>query len=131
MVALARCEVGVDVERCRPDVEYLDLAQRFFAKAERDAVAAVEGEARTAVFYRCWARKEACVKAVGLGLQVELDRFAVPTHDPLVPTAVQLPLEEGSEITLLPIPAIPGYESALAVRGAALVLRYWLYRESI
>lgn len=131
LVALARCEVGVDVERCRPDVEFLDLAQRFFAKEERDAVAAVEGEVRAAVFYRCWARKEACVKAVGLGLQVELDGFAVPTHDPIAPTAVRLPLEKRGEIALLPLPAIPGYASALAVRGATPVVRCWLYPESI
>lgn len=128
LVALARCEVGVDVERCRPEVEFLDLARRFFAKAEANAVAAAEGEARQAVFFRCWARKEACVKAVGLGLQVELDRFEVPTWEEIAPTPVRLPLAEAGAVTLLPLPTIAGYASALATRGSAReAVRYWLY----
>lgn len=128
LVAIARREVGVDVELCRAEVEFLALAGRFFAKAEEAAVGGVEGEDRRAVFFRCWARKEACVKAVGLGLQVELDRFVVPTQEDLEPTPVQLPLEEAAVVTLLPVPAIAGYATALAVRGAApAAVRYWMY----
>ena len=131
LVALARSEVGVDVERCRPEVEFLNLARRFFAKVEQEAIAAVEGEARREAFYRCWARKEACVKAVGLGLQVELDRFVVPTNEDLAPTSVRLPWAEAGEVTLFPLPPIAGYASALGARGAApAAVRYWLYPES-
>lgn len=128
LVALAHREVGVDVEYHRPGVEFLNLARRFFAQAEEAAVAASGETDRLATFYRCWARKEACVKAVGLGLQVELGRFVVPTHEVLKPTVVALPLAEAGEVTLLPLPPIEGYASALGVRGTTPgAVRPWLY----
>lgn len=128
LVALARREVGVDVEYHRPGVEFLNLARRFFAETEVAAVAAAGEAERQATFYRCWARKEACVKAVGLGLQVELGRFVVPTQEALEPTVVALPLALAGEVTLLPLPAMEGYASALGVRGPTpCAVRPWLY----
>src|SRR5690606_33136115 len=61
-----RRDVGVDVEAVRPRAE-LRLATRHFRDAEAAAIAAVEGEARTRLFTRCWTRKEALLKANGSG----------------------------------------------------------------
>lgn len=130
LVAIARCEVGVDVERCRAEVDGLGLARRFFAQAEQAAILEAEGDARREVFYRCWVRKEACVKAVGHGLRLELDRFVVPTGQELGPTVVQLPLAEAGAVVLLPLPPIAGYACALAARGATPSVRYELYPET-
>lgn len=67
-------EVGADLEMMRP-VEHLDLARRYF---HPDEVAAIErhGDPRQA-FFRIWTLKEAVVKAIGLGLSLPLDGFAV------------------------------------------------------
>jgi len=77
MVAIADVEVGCDIEWIDPALAWRPLAETLFAAAERVALAALpEPEARAA-FFRCWARKEAFVKALGLGLSYPLDAFAV------------------------------------------------------
>jgi 4'-phosphopantetheinyl transferase len=72
--ALSR-EVGVDIEVMRSNVEYLQLADRFFARREYEDLRQVPEEARQALFYRYWACKEAYLKARGLGLSSGLERI--------------------------------------------------------
>ncbi len=69
--------IGVDVEWVRPIPDALSLARSHFAEGEAAALAALSPEALQAAFYACWTRKEAFVKALGLGLSFPLDRFAV------------------------------------------------------
>jgi 4'-phosphopantetheinyl transferase len=70
-------DVGVDVEHVRIIPERADLARRFFHVEEAAELASVpEGEANAA-FFRCWTRKEAVAKALGLGLNAKLDRYRV------------------------------------------------------
>ena len=67
--------VGVDVEDVRP-IER-EVAARFFSAAELAALGALQGEAWMNGFYRCWTRKEAILKAEGVGLYRALDSFDV------------------------------------------------------
>ena len=69
--------LGVDVEvvRAMPDAE--SLAAAYFAPAERAAVAACGAGARDTVFLRCWTRKEAALKAIGIGLNLTTAAFDV------------------------------------------------------
>ena len=68
LIAVAREHpVGVDVERLR-EIEVLELARRFFSKAEIDAVQSVAGAERQRMFFSCWTRKESVLKACGAGL---------------------------------------------------------------
>lgn len=72
--------VGIDCESHRPLPDALDLARRFFAPSESDAVAAAPpGDARgqrLALFYTYWTLKEAYLKATGEGLSANLQGFA-------------------------------------------------------
>jgi 4'-phosphopantetheinyl transferase len=71
-------EIGVDLEFERSDVETLELARRFFSEDEVYALFSVTApDERRHAFYRCWTRKEAYLKALGEGLQLPLDGFAV------------------------------------------------------
>lgn len=70
--------VGVDVEWHRPLDSDLALVAERFAPAERGAIREATGAAKSRAFFDCWARKEAFVKAVGVGLSLELDTFEVP-----------------------------------------------------
>ncbi|MBW5483253.1 4'-phosphopantetheinyl transferase family protein [Streptomyces bambusae] len=72
MLALSPFRVGIDVEHVRPlDAERFDFL--VLTPAERRAVYALpEGDARTLAFLRCWTRKEAVLKAVGVGIAAEL-----------------------------------------------------------
>jgi 4'-phosphopantetheinyl transferase len=112
--------VGVDVERCRPDVAVLDLAQRFFAPAEADAVRAASPEARLEVFYRCWSRKEAVLKATGEGLALALDSFIVGGGTDARTVYIQMTDTPRLRVTVQPTPFLEGHRAAVAWCGEAV-----------
>jgi 4'-phosphopantetheinyl transferase len=70
-------DVGVDVEDVRDAVEAQDIADRFFARSEAEALRARSRDDVPAAFTRLWTCKEAFVKAIGLGLTYPFDRFTV------------------------------------------------------
>jgi len=74
-LAVAPFEVGLDIEMIRPIDR--DLPEQFFCRQERDALRALPEPAWLAAFFRCWTRKEAVSKALGLGLALPLDQFGV------------------------------------------------------
>jgi 4'-phosphopantetheinyl transferase len=118
LIAIAEMrEVGVDVETVRPRPDLRAVARRFFTAAEAEAVASVESDARAAAFHRCWVRKEACIKATGLGLRLALDAFdvGVDATSHLART-VMLPVPDGPARCRLADVQVPsGYAAALAV----------------
>jgi 4'-phosphopantetheinyl transferase len=67
--------IGVDVERIREQCDYLNLAKRFFLPAECAAIESAEKPIDA--FYRCWTRKEASLKAMGMGLSFGLSNVEV------------------------------------------------------
>jgi 4'-phosphopantetheinyl transferase len=70
-------EIGVDVERISAGFPGLEVAERFFARAEVDRLASLPAELQTRAFFACWTRKEAYVKARGIGQALPLDQFEV------------------------------------------------------
>jgi 4'-phosphopantetheinyl transferase len=67
--------IGVDVEDIRP-IEP-EVADTHFSAAELSELRKFEGDAWLSGFYRCWTRKEAILKAEGVGLHIALDSFDV------------------------------------------------------
>jgi 4'-phosphopantetheinyl transferase len=70
-------QVGVDVERIRPVADADDIVKRYFAPLEAREYARLPPSERPATFFSTWTRKEAFLKATGLGLQRPLDSFEV------------------------------------------------------
>jgi 4'-phosphopantetheinyl transferase len=70
-------EIGVDVEALHPIREADGVAAQFFSRVENEAFRALDTGSRTLGFYNCWTRKEAIVKALGDGLAMPLEGFAV------------------------------------------------------
>lgn len=116
----AGCEVGVDVERLRSMPDALSIAERFFSPAERDALATLDAAGRDAAFFACWTRKEAFIKATGEGLRRSLDSFDVPLD-----AALPAPWRIGGRWTIVDLPPVPGYASALAVEGDIPAVYGW------
>jgi 4'-phosphopantetheinyl transferase len=69
--------LGVDVEHVQPDSAGEDIARRYFSPREVSDLQTLPPEARAEGFFHCWTRKEAYLKATGMGLQIPLDNFAV------------------------------------------------------
>jgi 4'-phosphopantetheinyl transferase len=70
-------EIGVDVETIRPDFTTQEIANRFFAPDEAATLAQLRESERAGAFFNCWTRKEAYIKARGVGLSLGLSTFAV------------------------------------------------------
>lgn len=122
-------EIGCDVERMRDDVWRDRIADRFFSRAESDALTALPPERRTEGFFRCWTRKEAWIKARSQGMSIPLDSFDVnlDANDPAPLRATRPDPEEASRWTIHPLEAPSGFAAAIAVEGGAcrIVLRDW------
>jgi 4'-phosphopantetheinyl transferase len=116
-------EVGIDVERIRQDFPVDGIALRFFSPAESSAIGAYPRESRAKVFFSCWTRKEAVLKARGTGL-VDLDSFDVPVSEaPVTELAIPPALGDMRPWTLFDLPAGPGFAAAVVVEGRAATLR--------
>jgi 4'-phosphopantetheinyl transferase len=117
-VGLGR-DVGVDVEVIREDFSGEDIVERFFSPAEIAAMRAVPGEARRAAFFDHWTRKEAVVKAAGMGLSMPLDTLDVTMGPGDTSLVVETRGEGGGSrrwtARMLDVGA--GYSAALAVEG--------------
>lgn len=69
--------VGIDVEARVETPDYMEIARRFFAPAEVRMLQSTTGEVSLRAFFAMWTLKEALVKALGGGLTIPLDFFAV------------------------------------------------------
>lgn len=74
-LAVAAFPLGVDIEIMRPVSR--DLPERYFSAAERDGLRPLADGPWQEAFFRCWTRKEAVIKALGLGLSFPLSDFDV------------------------------------------------------
>lgn len=119
--------VGVDVERHRPEVETLEIAERFFTPTELAVLRSLEGEARVRGFFLCWTRKEAYIKARGEGLSIPLSSFDVtcrPGEEPAI-AGVGEAAAEVARWSLAGLGMGSGYEGAVAALGYGWPLVCW------
>lgn len=70
--AAAVCDhgpIGVDLEHVDARRNLLAIARRFFSEEEYAQLADASADERTALFHQWWTRKEAVLKATGIGLR--------------------------------------------------------------
>ena len=113
-------EVGVDVELLRAGTESWSLSSHALTHGEQARLGALPASRRSGAFLSMWTRKEALLKAVGVGLAldprlIELDGQKIVAAPP--------ELGRPRDWTLVDLP-LPGYAAALALKGplSALLL---------
>ena len=119
--------VGIDVERIRPGVEVMALAERFFCAEEAREIRRLAPALRVQAFHACWTRKEAVIKAWGDGLFARLNGFRVST-EPAGPArllSTDRGPAEASRWSLADLATEAGYRAALAVEGHSGRLHYY------
>jgi 4'-phosphopantetheinyl transferase len=123
LLAVATGErVGIDAEIVRSGIEVEILIRRFFAPAEVDEILALPRNSWLGAFFACWTRKEAILKALGIGLCAPLDRFRVSVRADEPARLVSIDGDYGDRWTLVDI-SEPGVAAALAIEGGAPVLQ--------
>ena len=119
--------VGVDVEYMRTNIPYDQLAQHSFSLQEQTTLLHLSGEQKHQAFYNCWTRKEAYIKARGMGLSLPLDLFDV-SLTPGEPTALLHSRESSQEVqrwSMQELTPEPDYAGALVVEGTGWQLQCW------
>ena len=117
-VAVSRdFEIGLDIEMLRP--ADLSGVVSFFSGGEQAALSRLPPAARTSCAFATWTRKEAFVKATGLGLTMPLDSFDVsldPDEPPRLLRVADAPQEAANWQLAHFIPA-DGYVGTVAARA--------------
>jgi 4'-phosphopantetheinyl transferase len=124
-------EIGVDLEFVRPEFTGDEIARRFFSTTEVSCLNSLPAEARQEAFFNCWTRKEAFIKAKGIGLSLPLDQFDV-TLSPGEPAALvrtRWDENEAARWSLKEIEVGPGYAGALAIEAHDWQMLRWLLAE--
>jgi 4'-phosphopantetheinyl transferase len=113
-------EIGIDIEQIREIPEMDQIVGLFFSEAEQAAFASLLPQEKKRAFFDGWTRKEAFIKAFGVGLFMPLNKFAI-SLTPGNPVSL-LYLDKGlvslGQWTVRDVSTLPGFSAALAVKGS-------------
>jgi 4'-phosphopantetheinyl transferase len=115
--------IGVDLEVLRPVTHLSGLCRRCLTSAETDAVLSLPRAETNQRFFRYWTGKEACLKALGLGIVDSMQSLELTLNYPaltLAPTPVGVTTQGDLEHPgqLYQWQPEPGYVGAIAVQLA-------------
>lgn len=112
-------EVGIDLEYIRSLTNFEQIAARFFSAGENATLQKLTGSQKLEAFFSCWTRKEAYIKAIGVGLSYPINQVDVTLApgEPARLLNVEGYPEEVDRWSLKAFVPTPGYLAALAVEG--------------
>lgn len=116
--------IGVDLELIVPMDDAPLLAQKNFTASEYAAFQGTPPDQRLHAFFRCWTRKEACLKALGSGLSIEPHAFEAGLVDRPQDTFIEVdgqPCHMSVAGIDLPMPALAAV-AALTDAGSPLAM---------
>jgi 4'-phosphopantetheinyl transferase len=121
--------VGVDIEECREFPDMTGLVGDHFSEREKAQFNAGHRDERTRLFFQLWTRKEAVLKADGIGLIQPLKQVNVLSDVAAKTAAGQVksgPLSWSDAYTVLDLEAPHGYVASLAYANtpAEPLIRY-------
>jgi len=126
--------VGVDTEFVRRIDGIDSVSANYFTASECDLIRSVPANQKDHVFYVCWTRKEAFIKAVGKGLSIPLRSFdtsmAIGAPGRFIETSDDCPHVEKWWLSDLQISR--EYVAAFAIEGNAPAVKFvrWRYPRS-
>jgi 4'-phosphopantetheinyl transferase len=114
--------IGVDLEVVRPFEDVKDVTARIFSARELAEFQSLAPSQQKPAFFSAWTRKEAVVKATGLGFSTDVAEVEV-TFAPDVPArlvSLHGDAEAAAGWTLRELGTAPRYAAAVALRGPIL-----------
>jgi 4'-phosphopantetheinyl transferase len=125
-VSVAHESIGVDAERLDRAMDPVELASRFFAPPEAQALGALPAPEQSRRFFTYWTLKESYIKARGLGLALPLDKFWFLVDDEAIGIRLDAELEQDAtrlRFALLDAPPCHMIAVGVDTGGLALSLR--------
>jgi 4'-phosphopantetheinyl transferase len=113
-------EVGVDHERIRSDFPFDEIARHYYSPRERAHLAGLPEADRLFAAFSYWTRKEAYLKAVGVGMALRLDGCDVGVN-PAETVRLRRRDSGGAASRCWSLHAFnvgPGYAATVAVEGS-------------
>lgn len=124
-IAVARHgPVGIDIEAMVRAAQMDEIADAVLHPSERAAVAALSAPDRARTLLALWVRKEALLKAAGIGLAREMHGFLAPEATPVPLPAIDGP--GGADVVVRMVEAGLGWMAAVAARPDARIVTAWL-----
>lgn len=111
--------VGVDVEPATRAAVMPEIAERICHPDETASIDALAGPRRNEALLALWVRKEAFLKAAGIGLQREMSAFTAPDE-------AQLALPDGVMAHIRMLDSGPHWIAAIAGMPHAAIACAWL-----
>jgi len=124
-------EIGIDLEQIKPEFTGEDIARRFFSATEVACLDQLPAAERPLAFFNCWTRKEAFIKAKGMGLSLGLDQFDVtlaPDQDAAL-LRTRWEESEAGRWSLRTLDIGAGYVGAVAVEAHNWQLNCWEFAD--
>ncbi|MGA2961758.1 MAG: 4'-phosphopantetheinyl transferase superfamily protein [Candidatus Korobacteraceae bacterium] len=125
LYAVARHEVGIDIERIDARLATPDVAMRVFTSRELAEWYALPASERSRVFFDCWTRKEAYLKGRAEGLSLPLSELEVWSAG----GEFRVLFSDGQMWALRSLKPTGEYSAAVAVEGgraSVKCLDFWL-----
>jgi 4'-phosphopantetheinyl transferase len=117
--------IGIDIEPVSRSAAMPEIADRIAHPTERGMLANVPEAWRRRELLDLWVRKEALLKAAGIGLAREMNSFVAPTG------LARLPVLDGMEdarlVNVSMLDAGPGHVAALAADDGIHATCIWLH----
>ncbi len=122
--------VGVDVEHVRHVTHMSRIVERFFSRHERTLFYAQPPNVQQVCFFNAWTRKEAYLKAQGVGLANSLTSVEVSFLPGEPATFLHLKREDPTNWFLKALTPLPGYVGAVVVKNEGVPFRHVSFRLS-
>ena len=118
--------VGVDIERATRAADMNAIAERVWDPNEACSLIGLPQTQQAAALLELWVRKEALLKAAGIGLALEMNSFPAPADQ-----EVTLPAASGARAIIRMLDIGPAYVAAIAVASVPMpaIRSCWLQPE--
>ncbi|QQS42019.1 MAG: 4'-phosphopantetheinyl transferase superfamily protein [Acidobacteriota bacterium] len=111
-------EIGVDIEFIDHQLDAVSTARSVFSKSEIDELESLTGTTRTNAFFRGWTRKEAYLKAIGMGFSAVSEDLPVSMFNESTGSMFEAQFGASTRMwSLISLAETAEFCSALAVEG--------------
>jgi 4'-phosphopantetheinyl transferase len=125
------CEIGIDLELIPAEFAWREIAERFFSANEVVKLSSLPASIQRRAFFNCWTRKEAFIKAKGVGFSQALDQFEVTLgpDEPVALVQTKWDQQEASRWVLKSIDLGKDFAAAMAIEGHDRKISFWEFDE--